>query len=96
VQQVSQTTDQLKTRLDATTQTLAAGQAGLTSVSDLQSQITTLQSQLTTIQTTHAADLAARDKQIAALTTNLTQAQKQLETVATLQTQVATLTKKIG
>jgi hypothetical protein len=93
MQQVSQMADQLKARLDATTQTLTANQAALTGVS---SQITTLQSQITTMQASHAADLAAKDKQIADLSANLDQAQRRLATVASLQKQVATLTKKIG
>jgi len=96
VQQVNEATDQLKTRLDATTQTLAANQAALTNVNNMALQLTSLQSQITTMQTTHAADLAARDRQIADLTANLNQAQTQLETVASLHTQVASLAKKIA
>jgi hypothetical protein len=71
VQQLSQTTDQLKTQVQGTAQTLALNQAALATLNTMPPQITSLQSQITTLQTTHAADLATRDKQIADLTTNL-------------------------
>jgi len=95
LQQLTQSNAQLQTQLDAANKTLASNTAAINSVSGLTAQVTTLQTQLTTLQASHATELASRDQQIAQLQTSVTQAQTQLKSVSDLQTQVATLTKRI-
>jgi hypothetical protein len=78
LKQVSQQSDALKTRLDADDQIIAANKTAIDGMAAMRDKLTSLQTQIDSIQISHAADLAARDAQIAALKSSLEQAHTKL------------------